>query len=433
MVPRQYATKAHSIGVGMLLLLLFTAIAVSAVSCGQQAKPTATPVHQPNIPEAARVIWGWGDNAQGQLGVKTSAACQPVHALPCSVRPIAATLPLTGKGLKALAGGASHSLLLTTDGSVFAWGENGAGQLGDGTMVNQTAGVWVRLPTGVRITAIAAGDSHNLALTADGQIYAWGDNGWGELGTSAGQICSGMVTCVPSPVLVKLPAGMRATAIAAGGAHSLALMADGSVYAWGNNTVGQTGNGTVSTAVATPTRVQLPGGSSAVAIADGGNTAMALLRDGAVYSWGGQLQDGTSTVSSTPVRVGFPAGVTVTAIAAGSDHNLALDAAGRLYSWGMNRWGELGNGTVSASATATPAPVLMPADVKVSAIAAGSAHSLALTTTGELYAWGYNYYGQLGIGSTAHSRTPVRVAFPAGAHIVVFATGDWDSLALTGS
>ncbi len=431
MLPRQYAIKGHSLGVGMLLLLLVTAIAVAAVSCGQQAKPAATPVHQPRIPEAARVLWGWGDNAQGQLGVKTSTACQPLHALPCSLKPIAATLPIAGQGLSAIAGGSSHSLLLTIDGSVFAWGENGWGQLGDDTTINQTAGVWVRLPAGARITAIAAGDSHSLALTADGRVYAWGDNGWGELGTPAGQTCSGMVICIPSPVLVRFPAGMRATAIAAGGAHSLALMADGSVYAWGANSVGQTGNGTVSTSVSTPTRVQLPGGSPAVAITDGGNTAMALLRDGTVYRWGGQLQDGTFMVSSTPVRVDFPAGVKVTAIAAGSDHNLALDAEGRLYSWGMNRWGELGNGKASSSATVTPAPVLMPADVKVSAIAAGSAHSLALTTNGKLYAWGYNYYGQLGIGSTAHSRTPALVAFPTGVRVVVFATGTWHSLALT--
>ena len=182
------------------------------------------------------------------------------------------------------------------------------------------------LPAGTRVTAIAAGLWDSLALTSDGSVLAWGYNDDGELG-------DGTTTGSSTPVPVDLPAGTRVTAVAAGFDHSLALTSHGSVLAWGNNGDGQLGDGT-TTSSSTPVRIDLPARTRVTAVAAGGGPqSLALTSDGSVLEWGnngdGELGDGTSADSLTPVPVDLPPGTHIAAVSAsdsGDDYSLALAA-----------------------------------------------------------------------------------------------------------
>lgn len=191
------------------------------------------------------------------------------------------------------------------------------------------------------------------------------------------------------------------------------------LYGWGDNDSGQVGVGSIgggaATGVTLPTVIHAPSGVVFRTVAAGGAFTDGLTPGGQVYAWGtdslGQLGNGSTDGQTTPEPVSLP-GSTVTAVAAGSAHTLALTSTGALYAWGANTLGQLGTGT-SASST-SPVPVATPAGVTFTAVAAGGDDSLALSSTGVVYAWGANGHGQLGDGTTFGSATPVAVAPPPG-------------------
>ncbi len=328
-------------------------------------------------------VWAWGLNDSGQLGDETfENRAFPVHVIGLS-------------DVVRIAGGGSHSLALRSDGTVWAWGANGAGQLGERSTEDQSVPAQVLGLTD--IVEIAGGDQYSLALRSDGSVWAWGDNEAGELGQEG-----------PSrPTPERLTALENVVAIAAEtGEHSLALGSDGRVWAWGSNSQGQLGDGTTEDR-ATPMPIEgLPG---IVAIVVGAEHSIALAADGTVWAWGladgGQLGDGApEDVQTRPVPVLHLNGVL--AIAAGSDHNLALHPDGRLSAWGANWMGQVGDGTTD--------DVLEPIDLAeptgVVSMAAGVGHSLALTRDGRIVAWGENDLGQLGIGAPGDMQlSPVAV------------------------
>ncbi len=166
-------------------------------------------------------------------------------------------------------------------------------------------------------------------------------------------------------------------------------------------------------------------------IAAGFAHSLAVTSTGAVFACGknddGELGDGSTTDSDVPVKVDLPAGTKVTAVAAGAGHNLAVTSTGAVLAWGLNNEGQLGNGSTGSSDV--PVTVSLPAGTKVTAVAAGALHSLALTSTGAVLAWGYNADGELGDGSTANSDVPVKVKLPAGTKVTAIAAGGYDSLA----
>jgi alpha-tubulin suppressor-like RCC1 family protein len=399
-------------------------------------------------------VWAWGHNRNGQLGVGA--------AEDFAVRP----KPVTGlNGIVAISAGAWHNLALRNDGTVWGWGYNGTGTLGDGGTTDRFVPVQAIGLAGA--TAIAAGGYHSAAARSDGTVWAWGTNIQGQLGAGA------FDPDVHRPQPVPGVTGVRA--LSAGQTHTLALRSDGSVWGWGYNAWGELGYDNalyafVNEAVPLPglsgvtdvnaglsvsfavaggnalgwgknnyqqlasgiarpanqtTPVLVPGLDGVASIACGRYSSYALKEDGAVWAWGangwGSLGDGTAASRSSPVRVtGLPA---IAAISAGAPiylfaddefavHVLAADRTGAVWAWGANTHGQLGNGELAftnGNRYWTATPVRLAGLSGIVAVAAGSFHSFALDSSGRLFAWGDNTDGQLGDGTTARRTLPVPV------------------------
>ncbi|MEU0092067.1 hypothetical protein [Kribbella sp. NPDC006257] len=274
-------------------------------------------------------VWTWGFNEMGQLGDGTvTNRLSPVQVGGLS-------------NVVDIAGGHYHSLALLADGTVRGWGYNSFGQLGNGATTSAQ-----RTPVAVSpltdVIAIAGGRDMSYALRSDGTVWAWGLNDTGQLG-------DGTTTMRTRPVRVGSLTDI--TAITGGRDHGLAVRSDGTVWGWGDNTQGEVGDGTLTNRLSP---VQVSGVSGAVEVAAGAYHSLVRLSSGLLRSWGsnteGQLGDGTTTRRTTSVAV---TGVTgATAIAAGRQHSVAVVAGGALRAWGWNTSGQLGDGTLVNRTTA---------------------------------------------------------------------------------
>ncbi len=318
-----------------------------------------------------------------------------------------------------LAAGGLHSLALTTDGTVLAWGDDNSGQLGDDTtLTSKTSPVFVSGLTNV--VAIAAGAKHSLALLSNGTVYSWGNNVNGQLGNAMPLINSSVITQVQFYANV--------IAIAAAGNYSLLLTNNGQIYSWGIDDLGQLGNGAPTASYSVPNLVAGAQNNN-VAIAASLTHAMALQADGTVLTWGdnrsGELGLGTAATEQTaPVQI--PSLQNITAISAGGEYSLALKSDGTLLSWGNDATGQLGD-NAPGTTQATPVSVLNAS--QIISIAGGGNHSLAVKSDGTVLAWGFNRYHQLGNGpTTARQATPVAIGNVTG--IVAVSAGDNHSIAL---
>ncbi len=318
-------------------------------------------------------LWAWGDNSFGQLGDGTTTKRYNPKQIIAS-------------GVQAVATGYYHTIALKTDGSLWAWGMNNNGQLGDGTIDNSNIPIQI-IARGVQ--AIAAGFEHSFAIKTDGSLWAWGNNYAGQLGDGT----DNNNRYIPKQIIAS---GVQA--IAAGGLHSMAIKTDGSLWAWGNNYAGQLGDGT-TTDRTIPKQIIA---SDVQAIAAGIDHSLAIKTDGSLWAWGdnnyGQLGDGTITQSNIPKQI-IASGVAT--IAAGIDHSLAIKTDGSLWAWGLNNKGQLGDGTTTNRSV--PKQIIVSG---VQAIAAGVNHSFAIKTDGSLWAWGNNQYGQYGDGAITSSSIP---------------------------
>ena len=348
----------------------------------------------------------WGGNESWALGTgrrtpKSATAAQVVGL----------------SGVTALAGGrGAVRYALRDDGTVWAWGQAPLGQLGG----DWSAVGWSAVPAPVSglsdVTDIDTGRYHALARRADGTVWSWGVNFEGGLG-------NGLLT--PSNVPVRVSGLTGVTEVAATDATSYALRSDGTVWAWGGNTNGALGNASMAEYAQTP--VQVTGLTQVTAIAGGSGAGYALKADGTVWSWGanwaGELGDGAACdtrsgngcLSRIPVRV---AGLTgVAAIAGGGSGGYALKTDGTVWAWGGNDRGELGNGDGCAQGTgcAARSPVAVSGLADVTGIAGAQGGGYALKTDGTVWAWGENTHGELGNGAGCDqpagcvSRVPVPV------------------------
>lgn len=389
---------------------------------------------------ASTLAGAWGSGSSGQVGAGNNSSG---NRIPVAV---AAGGVLAGETLVKLAAGTSHSLALASSGRIFAWGSNPSGSLGNGSTAASNVPVEVDATgvlAGKRVVSIAAGNAHSLALTADGRIAAWGSDSNGQLGNGGSSNTATAMAVASDGVL----AGKTVTAIAAGQFHNVALASDGTLVAWGSNLFGQLGNGTTATAQL-PVAVLSDGalaGKMVIAVAAGAGHTLALTADGRVFSWGsnqtGQLGMGSNSPSSrnSPGAIsggGLIEGKTVVAIAAGDSHSLAITSDGKAYAWGFGSKGQLGAG----STTISYAPVAVStfgvlAGKSLVAIAAGGSHSLAMGSDGLGYAWGGNQYGQLGNNSLNDAFSPVAISTQGAIGnrpLMGIAAGTSHSLALSG-
>lgn len=360
-----------------------------------------------------------------------------------------AVYPVTGSYAQTIGAGSFHSMVLCpSDSSVRSWGANNNGQLGINDTIQQISPVRVKGPGGVgylnNIISIVARENFSLALKNDGTVWSWGFNGDGEMGDST-------TTDKWAPVQVHGPANVgflsNIKAISGGYAHVLALKNDSTVWAWGDNTNGELGDNTTVNEL-TPVQVIGPGGvgvlNHIVAIAAGQQFSLALKNDGTVWAWGnnadGAIGDNTSIERHTPVQVLGPLGVGfltgITALAAGGGHAVALKNDSTVWSWGFNINGELGNNT--AFSDSVPAEVLGPGGVGhltgIMKISTGDYFSAGIKGDNTVWIWGFNAYGQLGQNDTVQRNVPVEVhgvgnvGFLSG--IVAISLGDEHAVAL---
>jgi alpha-tubulin suppressor-like RCC1 family protein len=246
------------------------------------------------------------------------------------------------------------------------------------------------------------------AQESAGPVLASGHNPFGELG-------NGTTDDSGLPVPASLPPGTAATSVAAGSNFSLAATTVGGVLAWGLDTYGQLGDGTTTDSLV-PVPTSLPPGTFVTQVAAGWQHGLALTSTGTLYAWGrnnhGQLGTGSTTDSTVPVPVVLPPSTTITAISAGGYHNLALTSTGQVLAWGYNGQGELGNGSKADSPL--PVTVHLPAGTIVTSIGAGGQHSAVVASNGRALTWGHNDRGQLGDASRIDRILPVPVELPSG-------------------
>ncbi|NEW09151.1 S8 family serine peptidase [Paenibacillus sp. SYP-B3998] len=310
-----------------------------------------------------------------------------------------------------VAAGSTHSLQLKSDGTVWSWGSNNSGELGDGTFVSKSTAVNIIGLSGV--SRIAAGTSHSIALKNDGTVWAWGANDKGQLG-------NGNAAKQPTPVQV--PGLSSIINVAAGSNYSIALKSDGTVWAWGANELGQLGDGSTVISRYKPAPVLGLAGISAI---DAGNAHnLAIQNDGSVWGWGDnqvkQVGNLPRDIVATPVKIL----TNVTEVSAGASHSLALLKDGRVAAWGANNFGTLGNGNNNRY----PDGNLVPGLNQISHVSAGGNVSFAVNNNGAVWAWGYNYSGNLGDGTNIDRFSPVQLTTISGVENVV--AGMSHSLAL---
>ena len=290
------------------------------------------------------------------------------------------------------------TVAIKTDGSLWAWGNNDYGQLGDGTTAFR-----VKNPTRIGgdndWASVAAGFYHTAALKTDGSLWTWGDNLYGQLGNGT----NNNIRCTPT----RIGGDNDWAFVSTHGYHTAALKTDGSLWACGNNEYGQLGDGTTEDRD-TPTRIGEDTDWDIVSA--GGYHTVALKTDGTLYTWGrndcSQLGDGTYVKKVTPTQVGT--GTDWVFVAANDDINggtFAIKTDGSLWAWGSNVYGALGDGTIQE----IEIPTQIGADTDWAFVSGGGDHTVALKTDGSLWVWGTNEMGALGDGTHVYKLYPIRI------------------------
>lgn len=335
----------------------------------------------------------------GTAGSVTVMASQPGNASYDPAASVYRTFTVGQSGFSMIAQGSTalHKLGIKSDGTLWAWGSNSSGQIGNGG----TADVFspVQITSNTTWSQVAVGGSFSAAI-CDGTLWTWGLNSSGQLGL-------GDFTTRSSPVQVGSLTTW--THVAAGNSFMIARKSDGTLWAWGSNTNSQLGLGD---AVTRSSPVQIGTGTSWSAIAAGSDHTLAIQSTGTLWSWGlnssSQLGDGTSTLRNTPVQIG--SALTWSKVACGGTSSYALKTDGSLWAWGSNASGQLGLG----NSTTQSSPTQVGSLTTWTAISGGNIHAIALQSGGSLWAWGGT--GNIGATATGNSinyNTPQRIGTDA--------------------
>lgn len=333
--------------------------------------------------KADGTLFAWGSNRWGQLGDGTTTD------------KLVPTLSGTALTWSSVSAGEFHTAAIRPDGTLWAWGFNQNGQLGDGSFVDKLAPT--KIGDATTWVAVSAGVAHTVALMKDGTLWAWGRNFSGQLGDN-----STIDQPVPKKILPPTP-NTTWTAASAGAAHTCGRLSDGAIACWGSNIYGQLGDGSISASPVPKVVV----GFSAVSMSVGGYHTLAIRADGALFSWGandkGQLGISPSVDGLLPAQVGSRTNLAI--VSAGGRHSLTINSDRTLWAWGSNSNGQLGNSTVVDS-TVVPISPSLPAGARWLSISSGKFHTAAIRDDGTLWTWGLNANGQLGDDSFVDKSVP---------------------------
>jgi alpha-tubulin suppressor-like RCC1 family protein len=425
---RGHLTSRIAVSVGVAFTL---ALGVRAVAVGTN--------------NTAATVYTFGDDGDGQLGYDPSTDPPPGPSI--NPTPTLVTIASSG-GPVTTAAGSFHSVVRTVTGELYTFGLNNYGQLGraTGTVIDYLP-TPVTLPgaTGT-VTQVAAGQQYTLALTSTGQVFAFGLNDVGQLGTMTNV---GTLNPNQTPIEVAMPPTMTGTVvrIAIGYKTSFAATSTGQLYAWGQNDTWQLGynnNSTFDTPNPTPTLITLPNQSGTISeIAGSVNFTLVLTSTGQVFGFGGNgagelanLTAGTGAGFNTLPALLTINGLTggVTHIGVGWEHSLVSSGDGQLFAFGENYWGELGNTTNMFTYNANPTPTLVTLAGQsgpIAQLAGGLRYSVVVTSGGQVFTFGTNQQGQLGRplssatcgGASNCDPTPSPAIVPAGTQIVSVGVG----------
>lgn len=340
-------------------------------------------------------LWSWGDNANGQLGVG-----------PVGTDKLDPTQVSAQGNWASVSAGEYYSLAIKKDGTLWAWGNNQYGQLGNGITTQQNTPV--QIGTATNWSKITAGYNHSMAIKTDGTLWAWGRN-------TNGQIGNGNTTQQNTPIQVGTATDWDM--VKSGRNHTLALKSNGQLWSWGQNTFGQLGQGNY-TSVTTP--LQVGTATDWKFIQAGDYHSMVLKTDGTIWAWGdnasGQLGIGNTTEQTSPVQVGTATDWKY--MTSGAFHGYAIKTNGTLWAWGDNYFGQVGNGNFAQQNS----PVQVGTATDWYSVIAGNYFGISQKTTGNFMSWGDNQGGQLGNGATTPNTTGQNIPANMGcsANVLVF-------------
>jgi len=334
-------------------------------------------------------LWSWGVNIDGELGIgNTIDKSSPVQIGALS-------------NWSTFSAGSLHVAAIKQDGSLWTWGDNVNGELGIGSVAGKSSPVqvgaltdWAKISCGGMYTA--AEHYYMMATKTDGTLWAWGDNSNGQLG-------DGTTVSKSSPIQIGALTDW-ATVTTGWGMHTFAVKTDGTLWAWGNGAGGRLGDGTT---VSKSSPIQIGALTNWSKVYAGVSHAIAIKADGTLWAWGnnssGQLGNGSTVAKSSPIQIGA---LTTWAMAsAGGDQSLATKTDGTLWAWGNNIEGELGIGTTVDKNS----PVQVGALTDWASVSVGVDHVAAIKTDGTIWTWGFNTNGNLGDGTTVAKSSPIQV------------------------
>lgn len=339
-------------------------------------------------------LYSWGSNIAGQLGDGSSTNRNAPVVVSGGNVPVWRQVSVGEQfavGIKAGSGTAT-----ATGGTLWAWGFNQNGRLGDGTQIARSAPVQIGKDTDWAF--VAAGKAHVLAIKTNGFLYAWGRNDKGQLGdaTVIDKLVPTRITTTAVPVATWL-------AVSAGETHSLGIQKDGSLWAWGGNVYGQVGNAGRTDVIAGPVKI---GTLTWTSVSAGAFHSAAIRADGTLYAWGqntsGQLGNNGSADVTAPVQIDTVNNWSV--VSAGALHTMGVRNDGTLWGWGSNAEGQLGDGGVDVSS-----PLQIGTRTNWTTVSAGAGHSFGMQSDNSLWGWGRNTEGQLGNSRNTTSPVPVNV------------------------
>jgi len=330
-------------------------------------------------------LWTWGRNDVSQLGINaTGNRSTPV------------TTFAGGTNWKQVAGGFKNKAAIKTDGTLWTWGINSFGILGDNTSVTKSTPV-TTFAGGTNWRQVSTAQYHAAAIKTDGTLWCWGQNQYSQIGINA--------TGSRSTPVTTFAGGTNWKQVSCGAGHIAATKTDGTLWLWGRNSFGGIGDSTLDTK-STPVTT-FSGGTNWKQVSCGGVFTAAIKTDGTLWLWGynlfGGLGDNTLTNRSTPVTT-FAGGTNWKQVSSGGYHTAAIKTDGTLWTWGYNARGELGDSTLVTKST----PVTTFAGgTNWKQVSGGDSHTAAIKTDGTLWTWGSSAYAQIGDNTSVTKSTPV--------------------------